>query len=329
MALEHLGPKAPPRSDPADGTGGADAVLDCIVIGGGPAGLSAAIYLARFRRRIALIDADASRASLIPRTYNHPGFPSGITGTRLLRRMRRQLAGFGVTPKHGSVSCLQVSGTGLFEVVTDRVMRARTVILATGVRDRTPSVDGTEAAIRSGQIRQCPVCDAYELIDKPIAVIGNDHHAASEAMFLRHYTPLVTLLTLGQRHSMSSSDLACLDDAGICLDMAPVRDWDFSSKGVTLRRAGKPPLKFAAIYSGLGSDAQNRLGRDAGAVVNADGVFATDHHQQTNIPGLFAAGDVATGLNQIAVAMGQAEIAATHVHTLLREAGGQTLGSAS
>ncbi|MFN3524481.1 MAG: NAD(P)/FAD-dependent oxidoreductase [Paracoccus sp. (in: a-proteobacteria)] len=328
--MEFLSPTArlPAPRVPAQDTH-PDAPLDCIVIGGGPAGLSAAIYLARFRRRIAVIDGNASRAAMIPRTYNHPGFPSGITGTRLLRRMRRQLAVFGVTPTDGVVSCLRVSRSGLFKVVTDRVMQARTVILATGVQDRTPLVDGQDAAIRAGQLRQCPVCDAYELIDQPIGVIGHDQHAASEAMFLRHYTPSVTLLTLGARHSIPQRDLASLDQAGVRIDTAPVSGWDFSHRGVTIRRADTPPLRFAAIYSGLGSDAQNGLGCAAGATVNADGFFTTDGHQQTNIPGLFATGDVAAGLNQIAVAMGQAEIAATHVHTLLREGRGETLETAT
>src|SRR3712207_2958758 len=88
--------------------------LDCLIIGGGPGGLTAAIYLARFRRRFLLVDAGQSRASWIPRSHNHPAFPDGINGIELLERMRAQLASHEADIQHGTVTCLSRNADGSF-----------------------------------------------------------------------------------------------------------------------------------------------------------------------------------------------------------------------
>ncbi|MFD1910618.1 NAD(P)/FAD-dependent oxidoreductase [Halodurantibacterium flavum] len=305
--------------------GRTSAMLDCIVIGGGPAGLTAAIYLARFRRRVLVIDAGGSRAALIPRSHNHPGFPAGIPGEELLDRMRRQLTDLGVSVLQEKViRVAHLPGQG-FEVMGRAPIPARQVILATGVTDRLPSIAGATEAITSGRLRLCPVCDAFELTGKPVGVIGADRHAASEALFLRHYSPEITLLTLGQPLVLSARDRAALSDAGIGIEQASGWDWDFHHDGVLMQGPGGRGRHFAAIYSGLGSDPHSGLARDLGVRVDEDRRILTDARQQTSVPGILAAGDVVTGLNQIGVAMAQAEIAATRVHNLLRKAEGRVL----
>lgn len=305
---------------------GASAMLDCMIIGGGPAGLTAAIHLARFRRSVVVIDAGSSRAALIPRTWNHPGHPGGIRGAHLLDRMRRQVSALGVPILRERVLRLDQLPRSGFEVLAGTLRVARHVILATGVVDRLPPIADAKAAILTGKLRLCPVCDAYELTDRPVAVVGADTHAASEAMFLSHYSRQVTLLTLGATPRLTAADQTGLTNAGIGIEEAADLSWDLTGPGVTLHRPAAPALSFDTVWSGLGATAQAALATRIGVVPADDGRIPTDDHQETSVAGLFAAGDLTTGLNQIGTAIGQGQIAASRIHMLLRMAEGRVIG---
>jgi thioredoxin reductase (NADPH) len=293
-------------------------VFDCAIIGGGPAGLTAAIYLARFRRRIVLIDGGDSRASLIPRSHNHPGYPDGIHGNDLLERMREQLLNYPAAVVSADATQATTDADGLIRISAGEQISASHLILATGIRDRMPPIRDAREHVREGLIRQCPVCDAYELTGQPVAVIGTAECAAGEALFLRHYTPDITLLTLGDDLSLPDRLMQKLVDAGVKIVRDRVAGWDFQRASVSVQFADKPETRFAAVYSGLGNDPRNDLASDLGLDLAEDGRILTNPQQQTSLPNVFAAGDVVTGLNQIAVAMSQGEIAATRIHSLLR-----------
>ena len=149
--------------------------LDALIIGGGPAGLAAAIYLARFRRRFLLVDAGASRASLIPTSHNLPGYPEGIAGDDLLAAERAQAERYGAELLRGRV-CGVERGEGGFSArlevsgEKDREVSARFVLLATGIRDRRPGLPDEEDATRRGILRYCPVCDGYEATGRSVGV---------------------------------------------------------------------------------------------------------------------------------------------------------------
>jgi len=137
---------------------------DCVIIGGGPVGLTAAIYLARFRLRTTVIDAGRSRAGLIPRTHNHAGFPNGISGGELLARMRQQADRFGVKFHRGSADTLTKADERFTANSGSLAVAARCVLLATGVTNTPPgmSADVHAGALRRSRLRYCPICDAYE-----------------------------------------------------------------------------------------------------------------------------------------------------------------------
>ena len=160
---------------------------DCIIIGAGPAGLTAAIYLARFHLKIRLFDDGSSRAALIPRTNNHAGYPDGIPGAELLLLMQRQAERFGAVREEVHVDAIEPGDGGFAVRVGDRAARARTVLLATGVVNNRPDMprDLHDAALAKGLIRYCPICDGYEVTDKRIGVIGTGEHGMREALFLR------------------------------------------------------------------------------------------------------------------------------------------------
>ncbi len=173
-------------------------VLDCVVIGGGPAGLTAAIYLGRFKRSVTVIDSGKSRAGWIPRSHNLPGFPDGVEGPALLEAMRRQARHYGGVLRAGTVGALTQDGEGLFcATVGAETLRARTALIATGVVENEPRLPDVFDATRRGLIRVCPVCDAYEVSGKRVGILGNSDHAAAEAMFLRTYTSDLTLMLVG------------------------------------------------------------------------------------------------------------------------------------
>jgi thioredoxin reductase (NADPH) len=293
---------------------------DCVIIGGGPAGLTAAIYLARFHLDIALFDSGASRAALIPCTHNHAGFPDGISGTDLLGRMREQAASFGVRSHAIAVTAIEPQDE-TFIVRTDRfTVEARTVLLATGVVNNRPKIDDAlhDEALATGLLRYCPICDGYEVTDKRVGVIGTGTHGMREALFLRGYTKDVTLVAPDAEHMLDPACAAALDAAGVVRLDGPCGGYAIEDGRLAFDTAGGR-RSFDSVYPALGSQIRSELAIAAGARGTDDGCIVTDEHQRTTLPGLFAAGDVVRGLDQISSAMGQAGVAATTIRNELSE----------
>ena len=168
-------------------------MLDCLIIGGGPAGLTAAIYLARYRRSVAVYDTGHSRAALIPKSHNYPGFPHGISGRELLGLLARQADFYHVPVVRARIVRLATRADGFVAAFDGGEVSARTVLMATGIIDAAPRIEGLDEAVEDGLVRYCPVCDAFEATDMRIAVIGGES-AISKAKFLRDYSKDVTLL---------------------------------------------------------------------------------------------------------------------------------------
>src|SRR5690606_26140158 len=164
-------------------------ILDAAIVGGGPAGLAAAVYLGRFLRSSLIFDSGEARAKLIPRTHNCPGFPDGVTGEELLSRLRKQATTYGAQFVEATVERIERQGERFVLSTGAETFEARCLILATGIVDKTPPMPGLEDAIASGMVRLCPICDAYEAQGKRIGIIGPDELALREAIFLKDYSP--------------------------------------------------------------------------------------------------------------------------------------------
>jgi thioredoxin reductase (NADPH) len=294
-----------------------DARLDCLVVGGGPAGLTAATYLARYRRRIAVIDSGASRAALIPVSHNCPGFPDGIAGPDLLARLRVQTQRYGVEVERGTVMQLQRAKNGFRAAVDGREIAAATVLIATGIVDKEPDLPGLGTLIREGHVRLCPVCDGYEVIDKAVAVLGPTEQAVKKALFLRTFTQRLTILPLGPDFAVSQADRRRLQEARIRCDLEPVIELHVEGDEIAAVLASGRRERVEVLYPALGCNVRSDLAAALGARCNAIGCIVTDPHQETSVPGLFAAGDVVNELNQLSVAFGHAAIAATTIHNRL------------
>jgi thioredoxin reductase (NADPH) len=291
-----------------------DEPLDCLIVGGGPAGLTAAIYLARFHLEILVIDDGKGRAASIPCTRNLAGFPGGISGKEVLARMREQAQLYGAKFDEGYVSRLDRTETGLRATWGEGSIDARTVLLATGVANRRPPMDEDlhDDALARGLIRYCPICDGYEVTDKKVGVIGSDSHGAAEAIFVRSYTPDVTLIAPDKAMHLNTEDSEKLKAAQIPCFNGPAQAVAISDQLIVIETADGT-YTFDSVYPALGSDVHNQLAEQVGARLANDRCIVCDDHQRTSVPGLYAAGDVVHGLDQISHAMGEGGVAATTI----------------
>ena len=294
-------------------------MTDCIIIGGGPAGLTAATYLARFRRDVVLLDAGESRARLIPVSHNVPGFPDGIPGESLLNRMREQAARHGVTPRHVRVESIVREGDGFRASGGGRDWRAPRVVLATGVEDLHPDFDRLREATRAGLVRWCPICDGYEASDRRVGLLSGGRAGVSHALFLRTYTPRLTLLTGAGDEEVDPAGRERLQAAGIELLVDPVIGFepDLAARDVAVQLASGAERRFDALYPMQGCRVRSELAASLGAAREADGDLVADADQATCVPGLYAIGDVVGAINQISVGVGHAAVAATAIHRSL------------
>jgi thioredoxin reductase (NADPH) len=293
---------------------------DCLIVGGGPGGMTAAIYLARMNRKALLVDAGGSRASLIPRSYNHPGFPGGIRGKDLIARMREQLRDLEVEVWEEMASNLKRRPDGFFELRTDRRKAvSQNVIFATGLDDNLPPLDDAHQLVVEGHLRICPICDGYEIAGRPAVVLGSTMRAVAEARFLKSFTTSISIVTLGCLPEWDAETDRMLIDEGIDVLKSPLIAATREGGGemnLTLEEGRR--LSQVVLYSALGVGPRCSLAAQLDIAMEEDGRIAIGAHQETSVAGCYGVGGVVTGLNQLGVAMAQGEVAAVAVHNSLR-----------
>jgi len=298
-----------------------DPSFEVLVVGGGPAGLSAALYLARYDRRVAVFDAGHGRSTWHQINHNYLGFPGGVS-TRTLRELaRRQLADYPqvmmlehkVDSLRGEDECFVASGQA-------GAWRAPAVILCMGVVDHYPHFEGWREYVGRSMF-WCLVCDGYDSRGKRIVATGNTDEAALEALQLCRFTNQLTLLTDSHDYRLSSGVERRLARAGIPIihdkiERAIGRDGYFEAL-VTQGAGGETRrIELDHLFSKQGATPQTALAAEVGIDLNEDGYMVTDEEQKTNVPGVFAAGD-ATRLHahQVTTAVhegGQAASAANY-----------------
>jgi thioredoxin reductase (NADPH) len=291
---------------------------DCIVIGGGPAGLTAALYLARFLRSVTVFDAQEGRARMIPKTHNLAPFPDGISERDLLDRMRSHAELYGAGIETGTVAAVEKQGD-VFHVTTDRrVEIGRNVIIATGVYNHRPplSIEDHDLGLAQGLIRYCPVCDAYEVRGKRIAVLGIGAHAFAEARFIRDYSSAVTLIPPDGSLTVARDGIGVLE--------SPMNGLALSDSQAIVTLENGASRHFDTLYVALGTTPRTDLAARLGVRLADGGCVVVDAKQRTSIDRVYAIGDLTDGLDQIAIAMGQGAAAATAIHNDLP---GKMLGS--
>lgn len=290
-------------------------MLDCLIIGGGPAGLTTATYLKRFHRRVMVVDEGHSRANLIPRSHNIPGFPGGISGAHMLRRLRDHARRYEVDVGGDRIVSLLRGGDAFRALGVQGEWHARNIVIATGIIDRTPPLPHLRNAIDAGIARLCPVCDGYEATGRRIAIYASSFDEGwGHATFLRTFSTDVAMVvpdTVGFDETQKRSAV----EHGIELVASP-RGISFGPRTCMIGD-GSNELEADVLYIALGADVQSSLASSLGAETDENGEMVVDEHMQTRVAGLYAVGDVTRGLNQVSVGVGQAAIAATAIHNRL------------
>ena len=290
-------------------------MLDCLVIGGGPAGLLAAVYLGRYLRSVQVIDAGESRAAKIPESHNYPGF-FGIAGTALLSRLHAQARQYGAELVSGRVTSLRKEGNAFVASSSSSEIRARFILLATGLIDHCPPIEGQPADCPSDVIRFCPICDGYEAMDRRVGVLGDIKAGGKKAQFLRTYTKDVSLFLTDE----TTDDVALqekLTNAKVRIVGKLKQIRQATENTVTIETHRGEIHELDALYPALGCVVRSDLASALGACSTEDGTLEVDDHQRTSVDGLYAAGDVVTDLHQLSVAFGHAAIATTDIHNRL------------
>ncbi|QNI02779.1 NAD(P)/FAD-dependent oxidoreductase [Halomonas sp. SH5A2] len=288
----------------------------CVVIGAGPAGMTAALYLNRFYREVTVLDAGNSRARWIPQTHNCPGFPDGLSGDELLKRLRTQSVQYGTKVTQATATQLE-NVDGGFRVTDTRgdQFYGRTVLLATGINDVLPKQPWVEEAINCRAMRLCAICDGFEASDDDLAVFGSLRTAFEHAKFMRTYSATVTLVQ-SDNEQVDAQLHQSAKDWGIALMKKPL-DWLFDGMRCGFIDASGKRRLFDTIYPVLGSRSQASLAIVLGASVDKENKLVVNADQMTSIDGLYAIGDVVSALSQISVAVGHAAVAATAIHNVL------------
>lgn len=218
-------------------------MIDVLIVGAGPAGLAAGLYLARYRRRVRIVHDGSSRALWVPRSRNVPGFPDGIVGADLIERMTDHAMRYGAEIAAGKIVEIARRDDEGFRSILEggAIIDARGLILATGVDTNLAQLDSGDhgAAVRSGVLRYCPICDGFEHSDERIAVLGSDLHGAAEAMFLRQYSRHVTLIPKWQV-ALTDKQRGELEASGVDVLEGRVLRLDATEEAMSSRSRAKP-----------------------------------------------------------------------------------------
>lgn len=287
------------------------------IVGSGPAGISAAIYAARASVRCLLLGGTPKFAADYE-IDNYFGFPETISGRELRDRGLAQAARFGVRHVEELAVGLHVLENGHFEVVTPaRRITACSLILATGVARSKPNVPGLSDFEGKG-VSWCVTCDGFFVRQKPVAVLGEGDYAASQALELLTYTPHVTLLLGGKAPAMGEAYRTRLAEAGIPVLPGPVERLE---GGAGLERAvlkDGQVLDIHGLFVAVGEASSGDFAQALG-LTRSGNYIQVDREQQTNVPGVFAAGDCTGGFLQISVAVGEGAIAARSAIAYVRK----------
>ena len=291
--------------------------FDVLIVGGGPAGLSAALYLARACRTVAVFDCRRpGRSDWAQTNHNFLGFPDGVTAVELTNRGRVQAEGFGARVLDAEVVRLWQDDAGFVAQTRDRVFHGRAVILAPGVRDRWVEFPGWEEFVGK-TMHWCIVCDGYEMRGKRVVVVGNDDDAAEEAIQMLAFAETVTLITNSGALGLTRETVARLDAQGIRLVVGRIAGARAKEPGVfgSLLLDGDEEIPLDHLFSVQGAEPLNALARSLGAAIDAKGYVDTDGDGRTSVPGLFAAGDVTRrNFHQISAAVHEGAAAACAVN---------------
>jgi thioredoxin reductase (NADPH) len=287
---------------------------DCVVIGGGPGGLTAALYLGRYKRTVCLVHGGIPRAHMVPKIHNLAGDPEGLSGRELLRRLRRQVARLLVDFVPGEAKVSRRGKHFLVEV-GERRLRAAKVILATGIEDVQPPFPNAVELCERGLLGYCPICDGFDHSGEKVALLVRDEHGLDKIPFLAKFSPNLHVVCLEPGLKLPPRCRRVADRLRVRVYRSEVTALVGRRRHLEVRFRGRAPLRVSLAYVALGARVRDEAFRGIrGLKRTKEGYLQVSYHQETTVPGLFAVGDCVNALAQVNVAAGQAAVAATRVH---------------
>ena len=308
-----------------------EVIYDCIVVGAGPAGLSAALFLARYRRRVLTFHHNSPR-----NLYSHGvhGFLGhhGITPEELLARGRGEVEAHGGLIIEGCVTKVERISDGHFRVTTGddvasggetddkKVFDARRILLATGLRDLTPDCPGFRD-FYGVSVFHCPDCDGYEVTNRRVAVLGSGEDTVGFTLNLLTWTDKLTLITDGRGAEISNEHRERLAHFDITIMDRRITGLEGETETHRLSRVcfeEGEPLECDALFFNLGTEPASELHSMLGCKLDAEcGLIWVDEEQQTSVEGVYAAGDITPRSQLAVVAAAEGAMAAIHIHKSL------------
>ncbi len=295
---------------------------DVVILGGGPAGLTAAIYASRARMKVLLVEkktigGEAASTSMVE---NYPGFPDGISGVELVERMRTQAERFGAQIILASPEDLDLTAEPKAITLREQRVRARSVIIASGTSPKTLDIPG-EREFKGRGVSYCATCDAPMFTGKDIAIIGCGNSGLQEGLFIHKFVNSLTMvefLPTVQAEEILYERMRAHENVRWLFKYEPLsingKDW-VTSLTVKDRGTGEIeefPVEGVFIYIGLIPNTEYLHNQVA---LNECDFIITDERMQTSVPGVFAAGDIRdTALRQVATAIGDGAVAASYGH---------------
>lgn len=304
-------------------------MYDCIVIGAGPAGLSAALFLARYRRRVLTFHHNSPR-----NLYSHGvhGFLGhhGILPTELLARGRDEVAQHGGLIVEACVTVVEKIADEHFRVSTGdgkdmgagvkQTFEARRILLATGLRDLTPDCPGF-SDFYGMTVHHCPDCDGYEVSGKRVAVLSRGHEAIGFTLNLLTWTDNLTLLTNGDEGDITEEHRAKLAHFNIPISNQRIVGLEGDTQNKRIERVrfeDNEALECDALFFNLGTEMSGELHEQLGCRLDEEcGLVSVDDEQQTSVQGVYAAGDITPHSQLAVVAAAEGAMAAIHIHKSL------------
>ena len=280
-------------------------MYDVIIIGAGPAGISASLYLKRANINVVIISKGYGALEKASKIENYYGLNEVISGKELFNIGTNQAKRLGIEIVEDEVTGISLEES-LFTVVTaNREYIASKVILATGASRRIPNIKGIKEYEGKG-ISYCAICDAFFYRDKDVGVLGSGNYAIHEANQLKSIANSVTILTNGEKMVENR------DGEEFEVEDKPIREFRGNSTIEEVEFEDEDTKKLSGIFIAIGTASSNDLARKIGAVIQNNNIKVNEN-MQTTVDGLYACGDCTGGLLQINKAVYEGAKAAMHI----------------
>lgn len=284
-------------------------MYDVIIIGAGPAGISASIYAKRGNLNVLVIYNDKSSLEKAEKIDNYYGFENGIRGNKLYQDGINQAKNLGVDIKNEEVIKIEFEETGYSVTTLKGKYKSKTIILATGNKKNTPNIKGIKEFEGKG-ISYCAICDGFFYKDKDVVIIGSGNYAISETNDLINITKQITILTNGSKAPEIRAD-------NVKINEKEIKEIRGDKRAEEIEFTDNSKLKTEGIFIAEGIAGSLEFAKKLGIITKNNKIIVNEK-METNVPGIYACGDCTGGLLQISKAVYQGTVAGLQIIKYLK-----------